>query len=98
MWITNNDKEAVSWWWDGEETVLEPGTSLPIAEHIARDEFGFGLDDKHSVLVRRGWVKTSADHADALKKLGAFSFTQEAPSRRGKTASGATSPAAEVSE
>jgi len=53
------------------------GKTVEIPEKVASFIFGYGVDDKYTVLVRNGWLKMSNEYSVALAKLADFRFTTE---------------------
>lgn len=72
--VKNLGKDAVKGRYDGQDYTFEPGVTVAVSEDAARHILGFGADDKTRQLARLGWLSTSNQYSDAVKRLDAFQF------------------------
>ena len=77
IYVTNNGKTAFSAEYSCTKYEFPVGKTVGIPEVVAKFVFGYGEDDKYTVLVRNGWLKMSNEYAQAMSKLAEFSFALE---------------------
>jgi len=79
VWVTNKGEEFHVDYWGGEKFSFPPQKSVELSEELARQMFGFGVEDKTSLLVRLGWTKYSNDMPAALERLAKFEISETQP-------------------
>lgn len=77
IYVTNNGKTDFSAEYACTKYEFPVGKSVEIPETVARFVFGYGDDDKYTILVRNGWLRMSNEYPQAMAKLAEFSFTTE---------------------
>ena len=60
--------------YNGRDYLFPAGKVTAVPDDAARHIFGVGLESKHEVMVRHGWVRTSDGHQRGLDILNRFSF------------------------
>ena len=72
--VTNNNDFDFVDRYDGKDFIIPAGQTIALDEYAARHFFGLGSEDKTAHLIRQGWMPTTADKPEAMKKLNNFSF------------------------
>jgi hypothetical protein len=60
--------------WNGMDFSFPPDSTVVIPAEAATHIFGMGLTDRYRQIVRLGWAPTSAEMAQAIKRLDSFLF------------------------
>ena len=79
VWVTNKGDEFHVDIWGGEKFSFPPQKSVEISNDLARQMFGYGVEDKTSLLVRLGWTKISTDIPAAMERLDKFVISETQP-------------------
>lgn len=77
IYVTNNGKTDFSAEYSCKRYEFPVGKSVELDEEVARFIFGYGVDDKYTVMVRNGWLRMSNEYDMALARLAEFSFRTE---------------------
>jgi len=76
--VTNNSPNLIVGRFDGEDYPFPVGEPVDVPAHIANHVFGFGSPkgsvDKLRALMNLGWLRTSDEEPDAMRKLGDIRF------------------------
>jgi hypothetical protein len=72
--ITNGNAFDLTDRFDGTDYSFPAGGTAFITDDAARHIFGFGAPDKAPYLTRLGWMRTSGDYEEGMKRLNGFSF------------------------
>lgn len=72
--VTNNSDCGISDRYNGVNYSFPVGSTVAVPDEVVKHIFGIGEGDKTPFLVRLGWMRTSADEAEAMSRLGNFSF------------------------
>jgi hypothetical protein len=82
VWVTNTTDEALEDGWAGNRYRFSPNQSLEVPHEAAQHIFGWEIEDKVPFLSRLGWVKTSNDVPNGMKRLDAFKISAEPPEQK----------------
>lgn len=72
--VTNSHRETVTARFAGEQYEFKPGRPEDVHVDAARHIFGFGLEDKSSVLARLGLARSSDEVQEGVKFLAGIKF------------------------